>query len=235
MLLNLGLIHQPLLLTDEDHLPPLKTLTGIAPEWVTLCQRWRATSTLARTTIQGLYYSLLKAGRWLAVTHPDVVSPAQWTRELAVEFVAAIDHMTVGEFSTVPDHHRDRLGKPLSARAKAREIWDLRKFFQDCIAWGWIPSRFDPERCFAVPRTVVAQVWPSPRVIDDALWAKLLWAGLNLTPEDLPRPDSQAEPGACLSDKPIYPFEMVRAIAVVWLFSGLRNDEIRRLRVGCIR
>src|SRR5260221_8933044 len=29
--------------------------------------------------------------------------------------------------------------------------------------------------------------------------------------------------------------EMTRAIALVWLFCGLRRDEIRRLRVGCIR
>ena len=28
---------------------------------------------------------------------------------------------------------------------------------------------------------------------------------------------------------------MIRALAVVWLFSGLRRDEIMRLRVGCIR
>jgi Phage integrase family len=28
---------------------------------------------------------------------------------------------------------------------------------------------------------------------------------------------------------------MVRALVIVWLFTGLRNDEIRRLRVGCIR
>src|SRR5215207_6257755 len=28
---------------------------------------------------------------------------------------------------------------------------------------------------------------------------------------------------------------MVRALAVVWLFAGLRADEIHRLRVGCVR
>ncbi len=30
-----------------------------------------------------------------------------------------------------------------------------------------------------------------------------------------------------------YPLAMIRALAVVWLFAGLRIDEIRRLRVGC--
>jgi len=29
--------------------------------------------------------------------------------------------------------------------------------------------------------------------------------------------------------------EMLKALALVWLFSGLRNDEIKRLRLGCIR
>src|SRR5262249_52959161 len=60
------------------------------------------------------------------------------------------------------------------------------------------------------------------------IWAKLLWAGLNLTADDLPtrRPYSEA---------PCYPLEMVRALVIVWLFAGLRSDEISRLRVGCIR
>src|SRR5205814_2261432 len=34
---------------------------------------------------------------------------------------------------------------------------------------------------------------------------------------------------------PLYPLELVRAVTLVWLFAGLRSDEIRRLRVGCIR
>jgi integrase len=37
------------------------------------------------------------------------------------------------------------------------------------------------------------------------------------------------------NDLPPYPIEMVRAIAVVWCFTALRSDEIRRLRAGCIR
>ena len=28
---------------------------------------------------------------------------------------------------------------------------------------------------------------------------------------------------------------MVRAVAIVWLFCGIRRDEIRRLRVGCVQ
>jgi hypothetical protein len=29
--------------------------------------------------------------------------------------------------------------------------------------------------------------------------------------------------------------EMIRAVTVVWLFAGIRGDEIRRLRLGCVR
>jgi hypothetical protein len=32
-----------------------------------------------------------------------------------------------------------------------------------------------------------------------------------------------------------YPLEMLQALSIVWLFAGLRSDEIVRLRVGCVR
>ncbi|MGB9305403.1 MAG: tyrosine-type recombinase/integrase, partial [Mycobacterium sp.] len=32
-----------------------------------------------------------------------------------------------------------------------------------------------------------------------------------------------------------YPMELIRAVTLTWLFSGLRSNEISRLRVGCIR
>ena len=57
------------------------------------------------------------------------------------------------------------------------------------------------------------------------MWAKLLWAGLNIEPVDLPANAS----GLC------YPMELIRAITLTWLFAGLRSDEIVRLRVGCVR
>jgi len=61
--------------------------------------------------------------------------------------------------------------------------------------------------------------------------AKLLWAGLNLTAEDLAsRSTAPSRPR-----EHRYPLEMVRAIVMVWLFCGLRRNEIGRLRVGCIR
>jgi integrase len=67
-------------------------------------------------------------------------------------------------------------------------------------------------------------MFPKPRVIADDLWAKLLWAGLNLTPEDVAARGIVA-----------YPVELVRATAITWLFAAQRSDEIVRLRVGCVR
>ena len=72
---------------------------------------------------------------------------------------------------------------------------------------------------------MAALLGPDPRVIADGVWAKLLWAGLNLETADLP----EAQAGH------FYPFELVRALTLTWLFSGQRSDEIARLRVGCIR
>ncbi|NJL56737.1 hypothetical protein HC928_17475, partial [bacterium] len=58
---------------------------------------------------------------------------------------------------------------------------------------------------------------------------KLLQAALTLTADDI-QPDARAQ-----AKQPAYPLEMVRALALVWVFGGLRSDEMRRLRVGCVR
>jgi integrase len=138
--------------------------------------------------------------------------------------------MLVGEYSHAPntDYMRRRSGGQLSPRTKAHLIWAARRFFYDLQEWEWIERRFDPRRAFALPRSIAVLIGPEPRVIADDSWAKLMWAGLNLQTEDLPR-------HASASGEPWYPLELVRAVALVWLFSGLRSDEILRLRLGAIR
>jgi hypothetical protein len=61
----------------------------------------------------------------------------------------------------------------------------VRAFFRDCQEWGWIPRRFDPGRSLADPRSLHALLAPNPRVLAADVWAKLLWAGLNLAEADL--------------------------------------------------
>jgi hypothetical protein len=47
------------------------------------------------------YYGLLQAGRWLTEHHPDITSPAQWTRDLALEYVASVKQRKIGELGTL--------------------------------------------------------------------------------------------------------------------------------------
>ena len=112
------------------------------------------------------------------------LDPARWTREIAAEFVAAVDRMQVGEWTVDYRCAPERLGKPLTAGAKNQYLVHVRRFFQDCQEWEWIPRHFDPRRSLATPRAIRACLLTNPRVISDDVWGKLLWAGLNLTLDD---------------------------------------------------
>jgi integrase len=88
---------------------------------------------------------------------------------------------------------------------------------------GLAEIRFDVRRAFRLPEPIRRLSGPDPRNIDQIFWAKLLQPGQSLTDEDV------------LSTGHNYPAAMVRAVAIVWLFCGIRRDEIRRLRVGCVQ
>ena len=212
--------------------PPVRTgrnnapgIDGTSPQWAAWVERWHATSPLSprvRATIRTI---MAKAGRWLAADHPDIAEPGQWTRQTCAAWVAAVDRMAVGDYVQRHDHIQSRAGKPILPRSKAHILGATRTFFRDLQEWEWIGRRFDPARALAVPRTVNALIGTDPRVIADDVWAKLLWAGLNLEPADLPGNSAGT----------YYPMELIRAITLTWLFAGLRSDEIHPLRVGCIR
>ena len=204
---------------------------GVPEEWRQWCERWFMTSTLQPASRISAVYRLFQAGRWLAAEHPGVKGPGDWTRETAAAYVAAMDRATVGQWSTSAGSFKEHVGKPFSPATKEGVLKALRTFFADCQEWGWITARFQPVRALATPRSVRAVIGPDPRTIADATWAKLVWAGLNLTDRDLSRP---GDPDAA-GDGHFYPAALVRALVVVWLFSGLRRDEILRLRVGCTR
>jgi len=200
-------------------------IEGADPSWIGWVQRWYDTSTLTpkvRATIRTL---MAKAGRWLATEHPEITEPAQWTRQTCAAWVAAVDRMRVGDYVQRRDALGGRGGRPISPRTKAHVLTASRTFFRDCQEWEWFPRRFDPVRALAVPRSVAALIGTDPRVIADEVWAKLLWAGLNLAPEDLPGNSADT----------YYPMELIRAVTLTWLFSGLRSDEVSRLRLGCVR
>lgn len=226
-LASLGLLDEPLSIAPSSKPQSVVDIAeGVASRWATWVERWHRTSTLdSRHDIRRHMYKL---GRWLTAHHPKVDSPERWTRDTCVDFVAAVSRMRVGDH-TVRKVKLARLGQPMSPRAIACELVAARTFFTDCQEWGWIPRRFDPSRSLALPRSLKAKIGTKPRVIADATWARLLAAGLQLEPGDLPRGGTARAQGYS------YPFEYVRAVTLVWLFTGLRSDEISRLRVGCIR
>jgi integrase len=217
----LGWVEPPL----RRNRPAAQPVEGVEDVWLEWVERWTATSTLTDKVRKTFRTILLKVGRWLAQQHPEVREPAQWTRDLCAAYLAQVERLCVGEYTQHRAALAGRLGHPLSARTKAGYIVAVRTFFYDCQEWEWIPRRFDPTRALATPRSILALTGPNPRVIADDIWAKLLWAGLNLEVSDLPATAG----GQC------YPLELVRALALVWLFAGLRSDEIARLRLGCIR
>ena len=92
--------------------------TGIDPDWVAWCTRWRATTTIAPSSARSVYYAILKAGRWLKREHPEVCTPDGWTRDVALAYVSAVIDYKLGEFVT-PDVHKGRpSGTPLAACSK---------------------------------------------------------------------------------------------------------------------
>jgi len=213
---------QPPVRTGRKHMPEIE---GTAPSWSEWVERWHATSALTPRVRAVIRTIMAKAGRWLAAEHPEITEPGQWTRQTCAAWVAAVDRMTVGDYVQRTDALAGRSGKPVSPRTKAHQLMATRTFFRDCQEWEWIPRRFDAARALAVPRSVSALIGTDPRVIADDVWAKLLHAGLNIEAGDLPGTSAGS----------YYPVELIRALTLTWLFSGLRSDEIVRLRTGCIR
>ncbi|WP_234337144.1 tyrosine-type recombinase/integrase [Streptomyces xylophagus] len=195
---------------------------GVPPTWGEWVERWTATTHRSRLHSRA---ALLKAGRWVADQQLETADPAAWTRQTCAAWIAAVDRMKIGDYVMRTSSFQERLGQPLQAESKAGLVRAVRVFFRDIQDWEWLPRRFDPLRALALPRSINALIGPRPRVIADDVWAKLLWAGLNLEAHDVPRGKAG----------PIYPVELVRAVTLTWLFSGQRSNEIARLRLGCIR
>lgn len=235
-LCRLGILTQPLANARMGVHPRAGIGDTVSDEWLSWCNRWLATSTQSPKTRAGKFAILMKAGRWLAATYPTITSPAQWTRDLAAQWVAAVDRMKVGDW-VHPDNKlpANEVGKPIRPNTKATFLATVRTFLIDCQQWQWMPAHFDPRRSVITPRSVQALRGPNPRVIGDAVWAKLMGAGLTLVPADLMLCHTYYQGKSHSCPRSWYPLEFVRALTLIWLFAGLRSDEIYRLRVGCIR
>jgi len=212
---------------------------GVPEEWYTWYLAWRATGSrdLARSVAHtyGLY--VLYAGRWLARRHPDIVSPEQWTEETALALRAAVLEETNDLFVSAQGaedlRRRGQLGRRLSYEAISHFLAALRRFFRDlqskAHAVGDAPARrlpraFDPREALATPAHVEkALAGTEPRDIAPAIWQRLAIQAARLTPDDLPRPYSY------------WPFSAVQAMALLWVSTARRPNELLRLRVDCVR
>jgi hypothetical protein len=134
ILVHLGLLESSLPLKGGLPASTYKTERerGIASTWVKWVERWFETSPRPRNERLNMRRDLLRTGRWLATFHPEVTSPAEFTRELATELVAAVNQMCIGDFScenlNVP--LKDP-GKPWSAGRKHSFLGVLRRCFSD--------------------------------------------------------------------------------------------------------
>ena len=97
-----------------------------------------------------------------------------------------VDHGSVSDLRRLTRLDVEGIEAMISPRTKAHNLVATRTFFRDCQEWEWIGRRFDPNRALALPRSVAALIGTDPRVIADEVWAKLLWAGLNLQPPICP-------------------------------------------------
>ena len=206
----------------------------ISADWARLIQAWFDTSTESGAVRDYVKAAVAKAARWAAEKYPAAASAQQWTRSTAIAYVAAVSRMNVGQWQHPKFKSTPNLGKPLRAAYQARLLASLRMFFRDCHEWEWFPVSFNPDRYLATPRSVSANQVPNPRPIAPALWTKLREAGLSLTEEDFPIANSALLKQG-VTPKIYYPLDMNRAMALVWLHTGLRSDEICRLQVGCIQ
>ena len=169
--------------------------------WAGWVARWHDTSTLSVKVRQVHRSLLVQVGRWMVAEGVAAMSPELWTRETCAAWVARVDRLRTGDYGPAGMPGDARAGQPLRPASKAGYLNAIRAFFRDCQEWGWIERRFDPRTALATPRSVKNLIGPNPRIIADDIWAKLLWAGVNLGPADLV--DRRGRE---------YPFELLRAV-----------------------
>ncbi|MEN4546281.1 tyrosine-type recombinase/integrase [Pantoea agglomerans] len=219
----MGIIKSPLRMRNyqEWHEKPTE---GIAPDWARWCRKWRETSVLRPRSRETQYSFILRCGLWLAREKPEICEPSDWTMETCASFIAMVGRLKVDGLSldTVKGGRRsNRSGEPLMPHSRSRFVYSVRRFMLDYESWGWGRLRFSPARHLSTPDTPLFRQGVSPRVIDDPVWLKLVWASLNLRQEDL------------LSEIH-YPLSMLQAMAVIWTHAGLRQNELMRLTISCV-
>ncbi len=217
---------------------PLGPSDGVPNEWYAWYRAWRATGSRGLAPRVARHYGgyVLYAGRWLARRHPDVVSPEQWTEELALAMRTAVLEETNDVFISASGRRdlqrRGQTGQRLSYAAISQFLAALRRFFRDLQTKAHavdgaparrIPRRFDPREALATPEHVEkALAGSEPRDIALPIWQRLAIQAARLTETDL-------------GPTPWWPFSAVQALALLWVSTARRPNELLRLRVDCVR
>jgi integrase len=221
----------------KDASPPLHfSNDGMAKEWYAWCMAWyKQNVDLSPAFSKKIAHFILAVGRWLQAHVPDVCTPEQWTEDLALEFRADLCTWTVGQYAVgkaqVVLDTKGKLGKPLGKVTIGSYLTAIRRYFLDLTKRphrvDGEPGRrirldFDPRDAFSTPDPIkrAADV-ASPRDIDLQVWAKLTIAAATFSTQDL--------------RSTRYPLSFYRALALIWVTSARRPDEIIRLRLDCLR
>jgi hypothetical protein len=133
VLASMGTVPEALEIKRPVHdkkLSPALT-TGVPAEWCRLCRLWFDRATYSIRNRNKGYYFLLNVGRWLGQVHPDIVSPADWTRDLAAEAVSVVCQWHGGDWCSIDPVHIKSRGQILAPSTRAGRISILRVFFRD--------------------------------------------------------------------------------------------------------
>jgi len=211
--------------------------SGMAPEWYAWCMAWYERAVNITPAVRAQYtYSILATGRWLQECIPEVRIPEQWTEDLALRFRNDVCSFTIGQYASSRGRETGRnvkgLGQPMKAGGILRYLSAIKRFFTDLskhpYAVGGEPARkikfdFVPKEVFDCPDPLKKEIENvEPRDIDLRMWARLVIAAATLSQSDLPKNTS-------------YPLSFYRALALVWVSSARRPNEIARLRLDCVR
>ena len=142
---------------------------------------------------------MLLACRWLAQHHPQVTEPSQWTREIALAYVAyTCNEATVFDYASPLMRQRlakkveKRQGEPLKPASIVARIKGLRIFFRELQKYAYevdglleprLEVSWNPIDIFATPDHVMTQIQPNPRNVEEESWLKLVWTACTLSAE----------------------------------------------------
>lgn len=210
---------------------------GMAPEWFAWCMAWyeRAVD-LTLLVRQGYVNRILAVGRWLHERFPEIREPSQWTEDLVLCFRSDVCSWTAGQYVSEEGRRRlsikGMLGHPMKAHGVAHYLTSMRRYLTDLTKRPYAVNGAPARRISLdfVPREVLTAPTPirkaldaaSPRDIAVQIWAKLAIAAATLSAQDLPRTTR-------------YPLSFYRALALIWVTSARRPNEITRLRLDCLR